>query len=144
MFEWRNVEKKDVIDEVRKKFGDFNSFPPNWKEITPQEFSKSMFFIYHPKYVDFRQMIRCFETGQNMDGPMVQANLFIYHDDTGIALISDHKNNVRYYHFAVCEHKMVEITMKEAKDLGVAHFGSCWHVYKCEKCGYLESADSSD
>lgn len=45
---------------------------------------------------------------------------------------------------ADCIHEFVEISQAKAKALGVMHFGMCWHVIQCTKCGRLRSYDSSD
>lgn len=44
---------------------------------------------------------------------------------------------------AGCIHSKRELSSKEATALGVAHFGMCWHVYQCRKCGQITSEDSS-
>jgi hypothetical protein len=44
-----------------------------------------------------------------------------------------------------CVHDWVEVGAKEASELGVAHYGNCYHVYKCGKgCGATCAHDSSD
>lgn len=44
---------------------------------------------------------------------------------------------------ATCIHEFNEISQKECKEIGIAHFGNCWHVEKCKKCGVISSYDSS-
>jgi hypothetical protein len=44
-----------------------------------------------------------------------------------------------------CIHKWVEIGGKESAELGIPHYGMCYHVYKCAKgCGATMAHDSSD
>lgn len=45
---------------------------------------------------------------------------------------------------AECVHEYVEISPEQARAEGAGHFGHCWHVHKCTKCGALRSCDSSD
>lgn len=43
-----------------------------------------------------------------------------------------------------CQHDYArELTAEECKQHGVAHHGSCWHVYECSKCGEFLGFDSS-
>lgn len=37
-----------------------------------------------------------------------------------------------------------EISMDECRTRGIGHYGNCWHVYECGKCGEVFSVDSSD
>jgi hypothetical protein len=36
-----------------------------------------------------------------------------------------------------------ELTQQESSQRGIAHYGSCWHNYECEKCGQIFGVDSS-
>ena len=45
---------------------------------------------------------------------------------------------------ATCLHQDVEISRADAQAAGIVHFGMCYHVYKCVKCGRHKSTDSSD
>ena len=45
---------------------------------------------------------------------------------------------------ATCIHDFHEISAEEARNKGVHHFGRCYHVSECSKCGKLISYDSSD
>lgn len=44
---------------------------------------------------------------------------------------------------ATCVHRFKEMSHDECVAAKVQHFGSCWHVVKCEKCGDIRSYDSS-
>jgi hypothetical protein len=37
----------------------------------------------------------------------------------------------------------LELTPKEAEEHGVRHWGMCYHVYTCMKCGKILTIDSS-
>jgi hypothetical protein len=125
---YKIVAKEDKeVPEKYKEFGKFNDFPPNWKQITEEEFSRSNFSIYMPEYIGFRQMMN----KKDMSG-FVAANLFFFHDNTGVAI--EHKNGkINYYKFALCEHEFGE-------DKGKYMFE---HTYTCKKCGYTYTVDSS-
>ena len=44
-----------------------------------------------------------------------------------------------------CIHEWQEIGSKQAAELGIPHYGMCYHVYKCAKgCGATSAHDSSD
>ena len=44
---------------------------------------------------------------------------------------------------AYCVHEYKEISQTECCELGIQHFGMCWHVTRCVKCGRVTSYDSS-
>jgi len=48
----------------------------------------------------------------------------------------------RYFRIG-CEHKWKELGQKECREKGIAHWGICWHVEECQKCGMRWSYDSS-
>jgi hypothetical protein len=44
-----------------------------------------------------------------------------------------------------CIHEWKEVSGARASELGVPHYGNCYHVYECSKgCGRTMSHDSSD
>src|SRR5579862_7746155 len=45
---------------------------------------------------------------------------------------------------STCIHDYKEISSTQARELGIAHYGMCWHVYQCTKCQRTMSVDSSD
>jgi hypothetical protein len=45
---------------------------------------------------------------------------------------------------AQCVHEYKELSQETARAKGVEHFGMCWHVYECAKCGHHKSTDSND
>ena len=45
---------------------------------------------------------------------------------------------------AICVHDYQEISQEECRDRGVSHYGACWHVDACVKCGEIRGRDSSD
>ena len=42
-----------------------------------------------------------------------------------------------------CIHEDVELTPEQCNVRGIHHFGNCYHVYICKKCGRSKSIDSS-
>ena len=44
---------------------------------------------------------------------------------------------------ATCVHEYRELSDLECRERNIHHFGMCWHVYTCEKCGHIISQDSS-
>lgn len=45
---------------------------------------------------------------------------------------------------AECVHEYKELSQQECNDKGIRHYGMCWHVYECTKCGTTMAQDSSD
>lgn len=43
-----------------------------------------------------------------------------------------------------CVHEFEELSYAECKERGIIHFGHCWHVWRCPKCGVVQGHDSSD
>lgn len=84
----------------------YNDPPVNLKEITEAEFAKSQFHSYTFTHVEFRQMIlkEDLSPGKLTNGKMVQAKLFWFSDDTGVAISADYwKGKIRYFSFG-CNH----------------------------------------
>ena len=135
MYEFRQVIDKSILDKHKEKFGDFNDFPPNWKEITEEEFARSSFFIYSPIHTEYRQMHLHDKSGVKDVYNYTPARLCFMSDGTGYGIQNDFQNGkVRYYKFAFCLHEF-------GKDLG-KYRGE--HIFICKKCGYRYEYDSSD
>jgi hypothetical protein len=124
--------------EHRKTFGDHSEFPPNFREITEQEFVRMNPFTYSPRKVEFRQMRK--ERGV----PSLCAQLFFFEDGTGYALSADYASQqVQYYRFG-CDHKYRELTRAECTKRNIFHPDNGYHVRQCSRCHYLEQFDSGD
>jgi hypothetical protein len=127
---------QEKTESQKESLGGYNSLPPNWAEITEKEFSQSNFFSYTPEFVEFRQA--------PLDGTFTGIHLFHFFDGTGVALTRDYwKGTVRYFKFAACEHSLVELSGEDCRAAGIHHAGNCYHVYRCTKCGFVQSMDSS-
>ena len=118
-----------TVPEHELKFGKWGALPPNFKEITEAEFAASMFFIYSPGIVEYRQIQ---DKAANKDG-IWELRMYFYHDDTGLAIAQTGQKKVRYFKFAVCEHVMAH----------TSKLGNCLNRYTCGKCGYVNDVDSS-
>lgn len=78
----------------------YNNLPFNWKEITEDEFVKSGFITSNWKAVEFRQM---YPKGERR---LIEARLFWFNDDTGVAISRDYyAGKVHYYKFG-CHHTL--------------------------------------
>lgn len=129
-----------------EKFGNFNEFPPGWREISQKEFSHSMGFTYSPLAIEYRQMI--YQKGEDRKTSKAKGyttgHLSFFHDGTGTAIISDYwAGTVKFFAFG-CEHKYKELSRDECVKRGILHHGRCYHVNECTKCTYINSYDSSD
>jgi len=123
--------------EHTEKFGGSNDFPPGWRELSEKEFAKSMFFTYHARAYQFRQM----RDPADPLSPVVSATLFFMHDGTGYSMISDYwGGKLRFYTFG-CDHKWGDAS-EELKKRGI-RLHQHEHAHFCTKCGYLSIVDSS-
>lgn len=126
-------------DEHKAKWGGFNDFPPNWRELTEEEFAESHFFVYEFKTREYRQM---HDPGRTK--PATRATLYFMHDGTGYALVSDRsKRKLHYFKFG-CAHTYRGLGFEECRARGIYHWGRCYHVSECTTCGHIHAVDSSD
>lgn len=121
-----------------KKFGRFNDFPPNWKKITQEEFSR-VFFTRPYELEEYRQLIL-------MHGkPAKEARMFFYEDGTGVAIVRHpYTGGMTFFAFAACEHEYEALSQEQCRKEGIYHGGNCYHVSRCKKCGYTYAVDSGD
>jgi hypothetical protein len=125
--------------EFLSKYGKDNGLPPNFREITEEDFAKSKFFTYSPDFWEYRQISRRedyekFKWGTEQRSYVFSLRMAYFFDGTGIALEHDYwAGKVRYFSFAVCEHKE-----REQRNVG-----NCLNEYTCVACGYKETIDSS-
>jgi len=97
----------------------YNDPPVNLKEITEADFAKSQFHSYTFTHVEFRQMLlkEDLSPGKLSGGRMVQAKLFWFTDDTGVAISADSwKGKVRYFSFG-CNHDVEQKTYSSGCNL---------------------------
>lgn len=124
--------------------GSFNIAPPGFREVTAEEFANSL-----PPWcvvaTEYRQLRR---DANNEPLPrMIDGTLHLFGDQTGFMIehhyVRGNGYELKYYLFG-CKHAFRELSRKEAGQRGIQHFGMCYHVYECTKCGYIQSIDSSD
>lgn len=127
------------------KYGGYNTVPPNFREITYDEFAKSDFFSYSFTTREFRQ----FKYELNPSKPITYVSCWLYYMllGHGYGFISDfwgqEGKKLRIFKFG-CKHQFVELTQQECKEQNILHFGRCWYVYKCQLCGIIKSEDNGD
>lgn len=122
--------------------GGFNDVPPNFREVTEAEFSKSWFFTYPSDIREYRQMIRDSE-GKPLQSVLF-VTLFMMSDGSGFGLSRDYyAEKVKFYKFEVCQHDWRPMTDDEMRERGLRRM-SCQHESVCSKCGYVRIVDSSD
>ena len=134
------TEIYDLTPEQRKAheavYGGHNSFPPNWREVTTEEIATTCLVrIYTPRMTEFRQV------GTLVAGsaPLMNVNLFFFHDGSGYAQNFDSQGKrIRYFMFTgACQHEMVETSRPAGNRSGE-------HTTKCTKCDYTSRYDTSD
>jgi hypothetical protein len=124
----------------QKRYNPSNRLPPNFKEITEKEFAKSKFFVYSPDFWEWRQInvkedYQNFTWGKDKHSYIFSIRMAYFYDGTGLAMAHDYwEGKVRYFSFAVCEHKN-----KTERNVG-----RCLNQYTCDACGFVETIDSSD
>lgn len=101
----------------------YGELPPNFKEITDEEFSKSIFFTYSSVREDWQRV-----------GDTTY-KIFWFHNGRCFAISENWKDSkkLRYWEGCLCEHEFERTNL-----------GRCFNRYDCKKCGYSEEIDSSD
>ena len=136
--------------EHEAKWGGFNDPLPNMKEITLVEFATSGFFMYSLSGTEFRQIDNCRVDTSLLLSPLtsyINANIFYVDspNESGFVLTNEyHGKKIRVFKFHKCIHEYVSLDMEDCKKLNIYHAGRCYHVSKCNKCGCVNSEDSSD
>lgn len=122
------------------------------KQITANEFWNH-FSSYHPKKVDSCQILG--ERLKDYKGReiskytgkekthMLGAIVFIYHDFCFVVEHNHWEESQRFWKVAECHHKFKEVGVQRAKELGITHWGMCYHVYECTECHFAYGVDSS-
>lgn len=122
---------------------DFNKTPDNWREISEEEFVKGNFFLYAPQRTEFRQLTKAGVKAES-GGSLINAQLYFFHDETGVAMMDDHwAGKIRFFAFG-CAHEWKEIPHVEARNHGLRPVDSFDHAYRCEKCGATKMVNTSD
>lgn len=134
-----------TLEEIEKEFGitHYNYPPTNFREISEKEFAQSHFHIYTPIAISFAQIYLNPNPNRQRDA-VHSVKYFFMHDMTGYAIGADYwDGKVHYYKFG-CDHDYRQVSQEECRDRDIVHFGRCYHVSECKKCGFLEAIDSSD
>ena len=138
---------KKEAEEHETKWGRFNFAPPGFKEITDEEFAQSGFFTWCKVGMEFRQLLPENIDQSKMLSPVTQmltVTMFYMNHGANFAIANDYwGKKVRYFMFADCYHEYVELSKEESEKRGHRHFGNCYHVELCKKCGYVWAYDSS-
>lgn len=124
----------------------YNDPPKGLRRIDEKAFAQSKYFSYSPELIEFRQIYVKSNDDLSPDrkGIMISMTLYWFHDDTGIAIHADYwKGKVEYFAFG-CKHEYKELSQEECRERNIQHYGRCYHVSECKKCGYINAVDSSD
>lgn len=143
IFDSRSKDTKDLFKNVVPSHG--NYAPKGFKKISILEAVRyTRWGSYSPCAIEYRQLLKDYE-GNKLPN-MIPANLYYFWDGTGIAIQKsywDENEPIKIYRFG-CAHSYKELSVGQARVEGVRHFGRCYHVTKCVKCGHIWSYDSSD
>lgn len=133
----QTVEENEKHEEV---WGGYNDFPPNWHEITEEQFVKSRFFIFGIDGTETRQMM--IHPDGTRQREYVSARLFFMHDNTGVAIAGDYwSGKLKFYAFG-CKHEWGDATEELAARN--RRLESTERALFCTKCKHFQIIDSSD
>ena len=122
--------------------GNYNSPPPNFREVTAEEIAQSDFFTYSPVIYFFRQI-----DPKRVSWPekhFLSVRFFGMSDGTGYGIAQDYwAKKIRWFRYG-CDHTYVEKSQDWCRERDITHFGMCYHVYECSKCKHVIAQDSSD
>jgi len=118
----------------------YNTAPDNMVELTEKEWAQSDYFIFDPEQVESRQFI--IKSLDDRDY-FHSFKLYTMHEGHGYAITHDYwAGRVRVFRFG-CNHNWVGLSSEQSAELGIRHFGNCYHVQKCENCDKVRQYDSS-
>ncbi len=112
----------------------YNDPPQNFKELTEEQFAQSGFHGARITHVEFRQMLvnDDMSPGKLSRGKLIQARLFWFDDDTGVAISSDYwKGKVRYFSFG-CNHSLLDFNVSNLDVVRQYKQGMTYHCNKCK------------
>lgn len=122
------------------------------KEITANEFWNH-FSNYSPDNLDHCQIIgerlkdytgrEISKYTKKVKTCMLAANCFVYGDFTFVVEHNHWEKSQRFWKVTSCHHEYKEIGSQRARELGITHFGGCFHVFECLKCHHAYGQDSS-
>lgn len=118
----------------------YNDPPNGLREISETEFAKSTFFTYPILAIEFRQVL--------IGDSYKHLNIFWMNTNPkhadGFAVSADYWGGKVTYYRVGCDHRFVELSQEESERKGHRHWGMCYHIFECEKCGKIEKYDSGD
>lgn len=117
--------------------GHSNNFPPNFEEISQDDFWNLMQHNYHVVAWAGAWLVNI-----PKDDPWYGASLTIFvneFDNTGFGFVkhverAKYATPQRYFKCGACVHEYEEVGSP----------GKCLHTYKCSKCDHAYTVDSSD
>jgi len=123
---------KMSIPQYITNFGSFNEMPKPFDKCEMNDFLNK-FHAYSPEYIEFRQVI--FD-GENIHNGLHTIHIYYFHD-IAFGLMTEYdmySNKMKLDVYRIgCKH-----------DYESYKIGRCLTHYKCKKCGYEETIDSSD
>lgn len=151
------LNMKQIVDEMAKKLqsndGNGEYLPPVIKEIDVVELASTQFLTYNPDHEGYTTL-----AVHSREKHCESGYFWLYGDGTGVFMSRTWSEPepgkpawgpgrhmvVRIWKFAHCDHKYGEIGSDRCRELGVTHFGNCYHVLECSECGNVTAYDSSD
>jgi|WetSurSiteA1Bulk_404760.scaffolds.fasta_scaffold116627_1 hypothetical protein len=138
------VEQNRFLESIEwlKSFGGFNTMPEPYEEITEDEYFKKM-NNYSPDFVEYRQVLfKNDKLNEWLNKYYQGIHIYWFHDEA-LAFVHDYWGKKTYFFRIGCNHEYRELGSQECRERGITHWGNCWHVYECKKCGHSMAQDSS-
>jgi hypothetical protein len=137
------------LPKYLKSWGGYNEMPDPFKEISWHKYFH--FFRREAGHHEEHRQVMISREGKRNFARSIHIE---WYSSYGLALESPgdwtlKDNELHYleeprYFYLGCNHDWQELSVKEASEHGVHHFGNCYHVNKCKLCGLVNSYDSSD
>jgi hypothetical protein len=132
------ITPSELSNEIHHKgwlqeYGSYNQIPQPYLKIDDMKFAE-IARRGTPDYIDFR-MIKVLEN----EKPRYLPCYIYWYDDNGLMILFDYDAPTMEFYLIGCFHEMKEITKETCDSLNIPHLGSLYHVFICEKCGYMDT-----
>lgn len=139
-------ERQKLIEKMKgfgvTNYGTFNKMPEPFSPCADPHDYLHHAYTYSPLGTEFRQ-IPGIDFGLEDDKKPYRSYHIEWYGDQGWAVTYDYWRKLLLTVRLGCDHNYKELSVEEAKKRGIIHWGMCYHVLECSKCGHIISYDSS-
>lgn len=122
--------------------GGFNHLPEPFALCEAKDFW-FMFQIWSPEAIEFRQVYLDHTTPEGIKQQMHNTQIYWFYNTAFALLRFNNEDAPRFFRLG-CNHTYEELSQDQSRREGITHHGRSYHVYRCSKCSYVKSEDSSD